>query len=651
MRGFERLTTAFQITLISLAVAAVYGLIFWLPFLYDDVGFILKNPFITGLWMSDSPPAYMSRQPLVTFLHRILFTWAGGVLFPFRLASLSFHLATVFFVLKYFQICLHNRALAFMGALIYALHPTHIETLAVASFQGHLISGLCVMAAVWIYATGRKNGILWIWALYVLALLSKEGALILPFLCALDAKRRGFSFSDIFRDQKLFATGLVLIGGFFFLERLANITEQTTQIYFGGSPLVNMLTMTNAFRWDWTYFVFPIDTCIEHSLPVLTSASDSRFWLSALFVLGLLGGCAVSYLRGGTAWFGILWAVLSLAPFMNWIPFLNFSIVANRYLYLAAVGMTIVFLPALYRLLPQKIFSPTFAVIVALCAVFDYRTLAAYSDPLEFWKSTARCAPQNPKAYANLGLAFAQEGLFDQALHAYQRAIGISPEFGEPYLELAKVLFSSGRTRQAVELAERLVGSLEEGHEALTKARMQLGYFYLASGKFEKARSLIGVLAARQPDNSEIQLLLGICHLMQKDWTMAERYLKRAALDPQRQSDAFSALGQLYAQLGDLTQAVIFFQKSLTSDPGREESIFNLARLYVAAGQKDEALQLLKSRIFKLEELLGDLRDSEDARARELTNLLELRLRKVQSEVGKLAPLPHADGRARALTP
>ncbi len=114
----------------------------------------------------------------------------------FRLVSLSLKIAsTVFIVLLFLQIAddsgnqkliRSKMAWAVTSASLFALYPLHTEPVDWVVCHIDLLTNLFVLSSLWFYIQGRKTGKIWAetlsCAIFLLALLTKETAVIIPVL-------------------------------------------------------------------------------------------------------------------------------------------------------------------------------------------------------------------------------------------------------------------------------------------------------------------------------------------------------------------------------------------------------------------------------------------------------------------------------------
>ena len=77
--------------------------------------------------------------------------------------------------------------------------------------------------------------------------------------------------------------------------------------------------------------------------------------------------------------------------------------------------------------------------------------LSEFDEAITAYKKVIDINPQNPDAYANLGLAFSSCGKLGEALVAYKKAIDINPTAAEFYNNIGVVYYDQGNLHSAMD--------------------------------------------------------------------------------------------------------------------------------------------------------------------------------------------------------
>src|SRR5580658_7925676 len=193
---------------------AVLGLLLlaWVPYLntlsnafvYDDIPQLVDNPYVhsfrylgkifgSTVWTFQGAQGVSNYyRPLMSFAYLICYHFFGPISFGFHLLNLILHAGVVLLLFALTDQLFGDRLLSLSAAGLFALHPIHTESVAWIAGLPDLELGLFFLLTFLLYlrldragpasAPWRSRAALI--ASYVLALLSKEQALMLPVLAA-----------------------------------------------------------------------------------------------------------------------------------------------------------------------------------------------------------------------------------------------------------------------------------------------------------------------------------------------------------------------------------------------------------------------------------------------------------------------------------
>jgi hypothetical protein len=185
--------------LVFTASVLVYANSLWNGFAYDDTWIVLNNARVHQLadqrmiWLKPYWPTFGEAlglyRPLTIFLFAIQWAIGAGAAWVFHAVNVVLHAAASVLVLLLLR-RLTTPAGALAGSLTFAVHPVHTEAVANVVGQGELLAAIGVLAACIVFVDRAGVGISLrrtaaLAGIFTLALLSKEGAIVLPFLIVL----------------------------------------------------------------------------------------------------------------------------------------------------------------------------------------------------------------------------------------------------------------------------------------------------------------------------------------------------------------------------------------------------------------------------------------------------------------------------------
>jgi protein O-mannosyl-transferase len=442
----------------------------------DDIPIIFKHPamhslrgigrfFVESYWPPPFIPALYRPFASVSFALQ----WAAGSGAPavFRAVSYILYALTSVAVFSLARLGLPLLVAAAVGAL-FAVHPVHVEAVAVAINQSELWAALLLCVAVTLYVRARRPGRpvgpateLRIAGLYLTACLFKENALMLPgMLVAAEALlvRSGEPVAArIAQGRRLllllvlvavaftWVRGLVLEGDLIGTYTAEGLAGQT----MGGRALTMLAVVPQWFR----LLLWPAHLQADYSPSEIVA--QTRWGAAQTLGLALLAGTVLLAIaarrRAPAVTFGIAWCAIALFPVHNvLVP--TGVVLAERLLFLPSVGVMIA-LGGLGALLLERAGPRTrlgLATVTGILLVLGTGRSAArhgvWSDQFNLWFTTAhQDAPRSFKAHEALADAYFNVDVEGMAEAEYRLAIRYSPpNLARTRLEYADRLRSRG---------------------------------------------------------------------------------------------------------------------------------------------------------------------------------------------------------------
>lgn len=429
----------------GLGLLCAFGLSFWVRLIYDDAVFVLRDRIITGPWPGWSGFFLSSftwvheYEPIPRLLHWILYRVAGESPWIYRSTSLLLHGVNIWLCRRLWGRLTSDASAALWACVLFSLHPAHVEVLAVSTFKKHLLVSACVLASLNLQlASGIPRFPRWAacWSFFGAGLLCKESALILPALALLVSWVSAAGKPASRWEAAGFYGGFAVVAAGYLVFRA--LVFPRSLVLLGWDALSGVpFTAGKCLFWALSEVIVPWNLCLEHSLRPVASAlaMEAVGWSAGIAALGLFGRLLMR--RDRAAFFGLAWACVCLSPFLNVFPFLNFSLVSDRYLYLASAGLLLSACRLLrHALLSEHRFRAACLAAAACYGGLSIRHMARFTDPVELWSRTARCAPLNPRSHANLAQACLGAGNVESGIGHYRKAVSLTPD-PYPSIELA----------------------------------------------------------------------------------------------------------------------------------------------------------------------------------------------------------------------
>ena len=532
--------------------------------LWDDRLDIQQNLLLrdaSGLWkIWTQPSLLLDFYPLKHTVQWLQWQLWGNDTFGYHLTNLGLHLLSAF--LFWHVLRLLGLRLAWLGALLFTVHPLVVESVAwMAELKNTLALPPLLLATCAFIAfaeQGRKRDYFAALAWFLVAMLCKTSAVMFPvtLLLFLWWKRGRLGLADAKIVAPFFAISLSL--------GLVTIWFQQHRAIGDGPAFIGGLATRFAVAGTSGAFYFWKCVWPANLIPIYPHWSVTPpSWWQFLPWLGVGGATAWLWNRRAT-WgrhglLGFGWFGLHLAPFVGLVTasYMSFTWVMDHFAYvplLGLIGLGVAALEALQVRLPAGARALVVAGAVALCLLLAF-TSRRYSNVFRseetLWTYTVDRNPQSWIAQHSLGIALAVAGRLPEAIAHYEQALRTRPDYPEARNSLGVALRDSARLPEAI-------GQFEEA------LRLQPNY--------AEAHSNLGTVLRRTGRTPEAILHYEQALRLKPDFT-----------------DAHYNLGNALQSLGRHAEAIASYKQALRIDPAMAGAHHNIAISLFAAGHVQEA--------------------------------------------------------------
>jgi protein O-mannosyl-transferase len=576
----------------------------WNGFAFDDTQQILRNElikrfsnlpliFTNSVWSFNPDSLLVAAvdsyyRPLFMALFTLNYSIFGTTAWGWHLVNALIHAAVtlmVFFVLKELT---EREWLAAIAAGLFAVHPSHAESVAWISGITDPLMALFLLPVFYCYLrfrkSGRKSLMAISLALFLPALLSKETALALPLIIAYCEL---FYFRDLTPRWRRVVRAATLASLFaaptaiYFVMRYIALGHKfvPTGARFGiGLVLATIPAVIVKYLelmlipagYNLQHYIAPVDSVLRMSFlgPLtLLVAIVVAIWLVRSRVLAF-----------ASVWF-IIWLLPPLAGLRSFEPE---YFVQERYLYFPSIGICLALAMGIEWLAARRLFNfsgrKTATVVAAslliLWSVVCINQNRVWSDTLRVFRHCAASNPGSTHPLTLLSTEYYVQGRRQEAEEATRKALELEPNCLDAIINLSQFAYNMGKLDSAIEYLEQARGVVGEGPQKrgyLSRIYHDLGLLYdeqkkpdLAEGCLKQSVEILPypknwlALGNFYFDRARYEEALGMYEL-----TQSETSPKYALLHLK--------LGRTYDRLGQVERARQEYNKYLDLAPNAKD--------------------------------------------------------------------------------
>jgi protein O-mannosyl-transferase len=595
--------------LLGLVTFVLYSGSLSFDFVWDDLPQIVNSPIIRS-W-SNLPRAFgsdlwyhMARhqvyyRPLFVAWSMLNYTLFGLRPWGWHLGAILLHVGavvSVFLLVRRLGLEYWTAALA---ALIFAVHPVHIEPVAWVSAASDSMVTMFAAFAFTAFLKGRdsaqKRNVAWrviSLALLASALLTKEMAVVFSALVGiyswLNPLDRQSSAARRLGSAALEAAPYALVTLAYVLLRKHALLQATGQFDPNHGVMDVVRTLPLVLAVYLRQLVIPIGITGLYYTPYVTTAILSQIVLPVVLLATIVAGLWSWNRREGKSIvaFAGLWLLIGLAPALYLRNFGNGDFVRDRYMYLPSIGFAILASMALRHLPSIRNWSAQTAqigAVVVLCGAYGVASLTQQvywgSDLLLLVRGQS-LYPGNPYTMAGLAKEYSQRGANDQAIALAEAVVRDHPEYGYGPLALAESYIRAGRFTEGRVWLNRVNPDYAKSEVGMAG----VAGLYGQMGDYERALALCSEILEKEPNLYSALYNCGNIDLMDGQYKEAEQMLSRAVELVPEQAAPKHFLGRALFKDGRNAEAQGYLLQAVAMDPSVWDYHYWLAESFEQSG-------------------------------------------------------------------
>lgn len=545
--------------------------------IWDDIQHIQKNPYFTSLslkkifdlWVSQYghlyiPFTYTIWSALVGFnqLLGISSNAPQNAPYIFVFSNILIHFINTILAYRLIESLLKTQSKqksgqsewswpAFLGAVIFSIHPLQAESIAWMSGFKEMIWVTFAISSLnhflaWLKNSRNSKGFYLALCLGLASILCKPTAVVLPIFY--------FILYVFFSPKKWQGAWAILAKSSILFLPFAYITkylQPDDQIQQGIDLPEKVIVSVDTLIFYLKKVIFPLSLVPDYGHRpelVLKSLISLEFFL-AITLIFIFIYYFIFKKKSQKAALSLLFFIVPLLPVSGLISFAfqRYSTVADRYVYFSMIGIGLMTAFA-YKHLESIKKPPTFKVISIVPILLlglvwiglDYQQAQYWKTNESLFQYTLKINPLSFMAENNLGQLEFERSQFLKAKERFETALKLSDTYTPAQVNYGATLFSLGQKEESIKA-------------------------------FQKALKL-------DPTNIEASMNIGIIKLEQNLFSEAIPYLRSTIQENPFYPEGWNNLGIAYIRTNDLKKAVECFEKAASLDPHRPLFQNNLKR-------------------------------------------------------------------------
>jgi len=576
---------------------------------WDDPGYITENQTLKDLQSDNLQKIFTgffmgNYHPLTMFSLAVDYNFVQSDPGWYHWVNLLFHLMntllTFFFI---YNLTDKNSVIAAICALLFGIHPMHVESVAWISARKDVLYSFFFLLALiaWLkYLSSKSRSVLFYTlslVLFILSVLCKPAAVIFPVIILLIGfyKKRPFKSSSLFEAIPFFIIsvffGLIAVKA----QSQTSITEWDAigifyRIMFASYGLLAYLVK----------FLFPFHLSAFYPYPTrfpITETLPLIYYLAPFIIAGLFILVFISLKHSRDYIFGFLFFFFNVALVLQFIS-VGASMMADRYTYLPYLGLSFIVGALSDRVFNRSLSSSKPLKFIALSMLIGYglmlsiltrQRIRVWENSNMLWSDVISKYPgQVATAYKNRGNYLVRdEKEYEKGLQDYNAFIAIEPKNATIFNNRGNLYFLMGQFDLSLKDYNVSLSIDSNYYDGLVNRSLLL----MKMNKFDLALRDINQAILQKPGIPANYKTRAWCYLQSGNYKAAIKdYDKIIVWGP---PDASSYLYRGIAQFNSkrLQESMNDFSAAIKTDPALTDAWFNRSQVYFRLGDYKNAVE------------------------------------------------------------
>jgi protein O-mannosyl-transferase len=521
--------------------------------------------------------------------------------FTYHSTSLMIHILNGLLVFIFIWLLTRQQLVAFITALLFAIHPMHVESVAWVSERKDVLYAFFYLGTLCIYILylkKEKQNVLFYalsFFLFVLAVLSKAMAVSIPIaFFAIDFFRgRPLTKKTILEKLPFFIVSFVF--GYIAIEAQKSVNAITEITSFNFFERL-LFTSYGIVMYLWK-MVVPLNLSSYYIYPYKVNGAFPPFvYVTPVLIALLLFMIYRSLKFGKDIVWGSLFFLITIALVLQILP-VGGAIISDRYTYLPYIGLFFIVARFVNNLVENKheklsaLKIPSLFIVSFFVIWFCYLSFErskVWHDDFSLWNDAIENKDAASIAYKNRADAYVEKKRYNEAIADYEMALVKSNfTYKDGYFGKGYTYYVLNDYKKAIENFDQYL-KLNNNY---INAYVYRGLSYFGLKQYNKAIEDISKALQMDPRAASSFYTRGLSYYYLGKYQEALKdYDEAIKLDP-KYADAYSNRGLTYFQFKDYNKAISDYDMAIQYHPQVANAYYNRALAYDQLKTYDNAIK------------------------------------------------------------
>lgn len=348
-------------------------------------------------------------------------------------------------------------------------------------------------------------------------------------------------------------------------------------------PLFSFSDRLFMFCYSVVFYIYqllyPFNLCAMHPYPIKVNGwLPIEYYASGILLLTIFSLIILLIIKSKKnrkiLIFGILFFLINIFIVGHILPIKGRLIAADRYAYLAYLGLFIIIANYINILVSKgnktvnKIIFPILFFLCVAYSYYSYSRISVWKNSYTFWADVVKQQPENYYAYFGLGNYYRNSNIYDRAIEKYTKAVSLNNKDPMLFNNLGLTLYGQKKYNEAIIYFNKAITILPEFSQYYNNrgnAYYYLKEYDIALADYDNAFKKWNKNTDALINKADLEMDLG-----RTDAALIN-YKRCIAVDPDL-AIPYYKIGVYYKNRRDDALAAEYLKKALEKNPAFEEA-------------------------------------------------------------------------------